>query len=217
MCIDPMCSQQHRGVSTVKKFMIGLTFAVVAMAATTNHALATVVGGRPAHCPRAYCGCATAMKVGLSGSFWNLAANYKVLPRASCAPGMVAARHGHVFVIQACHGNGTVTAWDPNSGGGKTRVHTVSLAGYTIHNPRGGNAYASYGRGKKNNTAHAATPQQAIQVAWWEGWPHRVLDQQQSVTPRRTYRDRSYRGGRSYRVARAHYAPRRHMRRYASR
>lgn len=189
----------------------GLLMFSPALPTIATPAEATVVGGRPAHCPRAFCGCATAMKVGLSGSFWNLAANYKVLPRASCAPGMVAARRGHVFVIQSCNGNGTVTAWDPNSGGGKTRVHTRSLAGYTIHNPRGGNMYA---RGHSGKLAYHKA---ATQVAWWQGWPHRVLDQEHSATPRRSYRGRSYRGHRSYRVARVHHAPRQRYQRLARR
>jgi hypothetical protein len=147
---------------------------------------ATVIGGRPSGCPARYCGCATARKVGLSGSFWNLAANYKVLPRTSCAPGMVAARPGHVFVIQSCHGNGTVTAWDPNSGGGKTRIHTRSLAGYSVHNPSGGNAYARHGK-----TRREYARAQSYQVAWWQGWPHRALDQQRAK-PRKQYRQRTY-------------------------
>lgn len=117
---------------------------------------AVIVGGRPAGCPARYCGCAAARHVGLSGAKWNLAANWLTLPRASCAPGMAAARRGHVFIIKACHGNGTVTAYDPNSGGGKTRIHTRSLAGYTVVNPRGGGGgYAAY--------------------AWWKPEPHHAV------------------------------------------
>lgn len=186
----------------VKKIIIGLAvligclFAVPVTMPTFGEAQATVIGGRPSGCPARYCGCATARKVGLSGSFWNLAANYKVLPRASCAPGMVAARRGHVFVIQSCNGNGTVTAWDPNSGGGKTRIHTRSLAGYTVHNPHGGNALARYGRSTK--VARASAPQQ---FAWWQPWPHRVLDQQ-DVTSRRTYRGKRHYRSQQYYSAR---------------
>jgi hypothetical protein len=184
-----------------------LTLAALAIASPStviSTAEATVIGGRPAGCPARYCGCATARKVGLSGSFWNLAANYKVLPRASCAPGMVAARSGHVFVIQACHGNGTVTAYDPNSGGGKTRIHTRSLAGYTIHNPHGGNAYARTGRGQ-TIAARNLRAQERMQVAWWQGWPHRVLDQQPQYRGRKQYRQRTYQA-RRYAQPRTRYA-----------
>lgn len=148
----------------MKRLLLGMTFifGVAFFAAPTmivTSSEASVIGGRPAGCPARYCGCAVAGKVGLRGAKWNtnLAANYvRNLPRASCAPGMVAARSGHVFVIQACHGNGSVTAWDPNSGGGKTRIHTRSLAGYTVVNPRGGS--------------------RSTMVAWWEPFPSRALD-----------------------------------------
>lgn len=135
---------------------------------------ATIVGSRPAGCPARYCGCATARKVGLRGAKWNLAANYLTLPRASCAPGMVAARRGHVFVIQVCHGNGTVTAWDPNSGGGKTRIHKRSLRGYTVVNPHG----VAVAKPKASSKS---------KVAWWKPWPHHSLGNQ-TVTPRRSHR-----------------------------
>jgi hypothetical protein len=50
---------------------------------------------------------------------------------------MVAARRGHVFYINSYNGDGTALAYDPNSGGGKTRVHQRSLAGYTVVDPHG--------------------------------------------------------------------------------
>ena len=146
----------------LKQFVIATT-AIIAAALFSplpviSHAdAAVIVGGRPAGCPARYCGCASARHVGLSGAKWNLAANWLTLPRASCAPGMAAARRGHVFIIKACHGNGTVTAYDPNSGGGKTRIHTRSLAGYTVVNPRGG--------GGGGYTAYA----------WWKPEPHHAV------------------------------------------
>lgn len=148
-----------------------------------SQADATVIGGRPPGCPARYCGCATARKVGLSGAKWNLAANYLTLPRASCAPGMVAARRGHVFVIQSCNGNGTVTAWDPNSGGGKTRIHTRSLAGYAVVNPRGGGGgYTAF--------------------AWWKGQGQ--LDRKPRYKRTKQYRQHRYAKVRPQ--ARARYA-----------
>lgn len=110
-----------------------------------NFANATVVGGRPAGCPHAYCGCASARYVGLSGAQWNLAANWLRLPRTNPAPGMAAARRGHVFILKSHVSGNRWLAYDPNSGGGKTRIHVRSLAGYTVVNPRGGyaNNYAT--------------------------------------------------------------------------
>ena len=66
-----------------------------------------------------------------------LAANWLRFPAASPAPGMAAARHGHVFIIEQVNGDGTVEAYDPNSGGHQTRIHTVSLSGYRVVNPHG--------------------------------------------------------------------------------
>jgi len=99
----------------------------------------TVVGGRPAGCPRRYCGCGVSLKVfGKIIPELNLASNWlRKFPRTSAAAGMVAARSGHVFYIQSVNGDGTVVAFDPNSGGGFTRLHTVSLRGYRVVDPNG--------------------------------------------------------------------------------
>jgi hypothetical protein len=69
-------------------------------------------------------------------SLW-LAANWLRFPRAAPAPGMVAARRGHVFVIRRVLGGGKVLAYDANSGGHKTRLHVRSLAGFAVVNPNG--------------------------------------------------------------------------------
>jgi|GEM_PF-3732250 len=103
---------------------------------------ARVVGGRPAGCPRAYCGCASARYVGLEGRQWWLAANWLKLPRAAPAPGMAAARRGHVFILKRHVRGNRWLVYDPNSGRGLTRIHVRSLAGYTVVNPRQG-IYAS--------------------------------------------------------------------------
>lgn len=96
------------------------------------------MGRRPSGCPSRFCGCALALKLfGRIVPRLNLASNWKAFPRTAPAPGMVAARSGHVFELLT-HVSGNVwNVWDPNSGGGQTRVHQRSVAGYTIHNPRG--------------------------------------------------------------------------------
>ena len=70
----------------------------------------------------------------------NLAANWaRKFPRTSPAPGMVAARSGHVFVLRAHKGGDVWEVKDGNSGGHKTRIHDRSIRGYTIvdpHSPR---------------------------------------------------------------------------------
>ena len=100
---------------------------------------ATIVP-HPPGCPkRAFCGCGAALEVfgkhvrGL----WE-ARNWFQFPPAAPAPGMVAVRRGHVFVIREVRGNNTVLAYDANSGGGKTRVHLRSLAGFSVRNPHAG-------------------------------------------------------------------------------
>ncbi|MCD9292256.1 hypothetical protein LUI11_02545 [Bradyrhizobium diazoefficiens] len=96
-----------------------------------------VVGGRPAGCPSSFCGCGAALRVfGRMVPELNLAANWLRFPRTSPAPGMVAARRGHVFVLEQHLGGDLWMAYDANSGGHATRMHARSLRGYTVVNPR---------------------------------------------------------------------------------
>ena len=98
-----------------------------------------VVGGRPTGCPRTFCGCGASIRVfGRIVPGLNLAANWLRFPRTSPAPGMVAARRGHVFVLEQHVGGDTWMAYDANSGGHATRIHARSLRGYTVVNPRAG-------------------------------------------------------------------------------
>lgn len=102
---------------------------------------ARIVGGRPAGCPSSFCGCGAALRVfGRIVPELNLASNWLRFPRTSPAPGMVAARRGHVFVLEQHLGGDVWMAYDANSGGRATRIHARSLRGYTIVNPRGGSA-----------------------------------------------------------------------------
>lgn len=97
-----------------------------------------IVGGRPPGCPHRFCGCAASLYVfGEIRKELNLAANWvRKFPRAQAAPGMVAARPGHVFVLMSHVEGNKWMVHDGNSGGGKTRRHVRSIAGYTIVNPR---------------------------------------------------------------------------------
>jgi hypothetical protein len=103
---------------------------------------AHVIGGRPAGCPRQYCGCGTSIKIfGRIRPELNLAANWvRKFPRTAPAPGMVAARLGHAMVLledrgRDRHGRPQWLVYDPNSGKGLTREHVRSLAGFTVVNP----------------------------------------------------------------------------------
>src|SRR5258708_25520522 len=94
------------------------------------------VGGRPAGCPRSFCGCGAAIRVfGRIVPELNLAANWLRFPRTSPAPGMVAARRGHVFVLEQHLGGDMWMAYDANSAGHATRVRARSLRDYPFYNP----------------------------------------------------------------------------------
>lgn len=97
----------------------------------------TVIGSRPAGCPRAYCGCSASLYLfGKIRADLNLAANWlRKFPRAAPAPRMAAARPGHVFVLVEHKGGSNWLVHDGNSGRGLTRLHVRSIAGYTVVNP----------------------------------------------------------------------------------
>ncbi len=91
----------------------------------------------PAGCPaRLFCGCGAAVRVFGKPirSLWAAASWYK-FPRAAPAPGRVAVRRHHVFVLEQHIGGDLWQVYDANSGGGATRIHTRSVAGYTIVDP----------------------------------------------------------------------------------
>lgn len=96
------------------------------------------VVSHPPGCPRRlFCGCGASIEVfGRSIRHLWLASNWLKFPPAQPGPGMVAANRRHVMVIRQMVGPNTALVFDANSGGGKTRVHVRSLAGYSIRNPR---------------------------------------------------------------------------------
>lgn len=99
---------------------------------------AVIVGGRPPGCPHRFCGCEASLYLfGEIRKDLNLASNWiRKFPRTQPAPGMVAARSGHVFVLMSHVDGNQWLVHDGNSGGGKTRRHVRSIAGYVIVNPR---------------------------------------------------------------------------------
>jgi hypothetical protein len=99
---------------------------------------ASVVGGRPAGCPHAFCGCEASLYLfGKIVPALNLAANWiRKFPRAYPAPGMAAARNHHVMVLIRHVSGSDWLVHDGNSGGHKTREHVRSIAGYVIVDPR---------------------------------------------------------------------------------
>lgn len=110
-------------------------FGVARKVYTSHHA---TMLPHPSGCPRrAFCGCGAAVEVfGAPRRALWLAANWLRFPRTSPAPGMVAARAGHVFVLKQQLADGLWLVADYNSGGHQSRLHARSLSGYAIVNPR---------------------------------------------------------------------------------
>lgn len=94
----------------------------------------------PHGCPSySFCGCGASVKVfGHSIRELWLASNWFRFPKADPAPGMVAVRPGHIFVILEVVRRGVVLAWDANSGGHRTRIHLRQLAGFSVRDPHAG-------------------------------------------------------------------------------
>jgi hypothetical protein len=110
---------------------------VFAQAPRSRQTSATIVA-HPEGCPaRLFCGCGAAVRIfGRPIRDLWLAANWFRFPRGAPAPGMVAVRRHHVFVLEAHLGGDTWQVYDANSGGRKTRIHARSITGYSIVNPR---------------------------------------------------------------------------------
>lgn len=119
--------------------------------------------------PRAFCGCGVSLRLlgkAVQRGGLAIAANWGGFPRTSCAPGMAAYRPGHVYAIEQCLPGNKALAYDPNSGGRKTRLHVRPLAGYQIVNPHGaytevngkpGRAYRSHRYAKRYKRTRYAT------------------------------------------------------------
>jgi hypothetical protein len=100
-----------------------------------------VLGGRPAGCPHRFCGCGASLyRFGRIIPSLNLAANwlrFRHVPLAMAQPKMAAARRGHVMILERQLSGNVWLVHDSNSGGGRTRLHARSIAGFTIVDPSG--------------------------------------------------------------------------------
>ena len=104
-----------------------------------------VVGGRPAGCPKLFCGCEASLYLfGRIRPELNLASNWlRIFPRTSPAPRMAAVRSDHVFVLLSHVDGSNWLVHDGNSGNNLTHVHVRSIRGYTVVNPYGRHATPS--------------------------------------------------------------------------
>lgn len=112
--------------------------AILAIALLVSSPAYAEVVGHPPGCPKElFCGCGVSVEIfGRPIRELFLARNWFKFPRAHPAPGMVAVRKHHVMAIRAVDANGNVVVYDPNSGQRKTRIHTRSLKGFVVVNPR---------------------------------------------------------------------------------
>lgn len=129
----------HRVVSRYGAPEPSLTWTATTLVDRARTYVAPQIVAHPSGCPaRLFCGCGAAVRVfGRPVRDLWLAANWLRFPRAAPAPGMVAARRGHVFVLESHLGGSTWLAYDANSGRRQTRIHARSIAGFAIVNPHG--------------------------------------------------------------------------------
>lgn len=128
-----------------------ITLAMIAIIASISFAHAEIVS-HPKGCPkRAFCGCGASVEIfGRPVRDLFLARNWFRFPRTSPAPGTVAVRRHHVFVLKS-HVQGSVwMVYDANSGGRKTRMHQRSISGWAIVNPHTTSAKVA----SRSETAH---------------------------------------------------------------
>lgn len=88
-----------------------------------------IIGGRPAGCPHAYCGCGARKYLGIHDARLNLAWNWTKYYRGSTP---VAVWRHHVAIIERITGPHTAILIDFNSGRGLSRRHERSIAGAKI-------------------------------------------------------------------------------------
>ena len=118
--------------------MLRLILAGALLCALATSAVAEIQP-HPFPCPRvAFCGCGASVKVfGKPVRELYLARNWYRFPRSQPAPGTVAVRRHHVFVLQHHVAGDVWMVYDANSGRRQTRVHHRSIAGWAIVNPHG--------------------------------------------------------------------------------
>jgi hypothetical protein len=98
-----------------------------------------IIGGQPAGCPHAYCGCGLRKYLGIEDVRLNLASAWgRLFRHVSPAPQMVAVRKGggHVMQLVAPLGGMTWLVRDYNSGHHLSRIHARSIAGFYFVDPR---------------------------------------------------------------------------------
>lgn len=125
----------QQGVRKVSRVVFAFIILAVAVLGSIP-AQATVIGGRPAGCPHAYCGCGLRLYLGIADKSLNLAWNWaRKFPRTYARAGAAAVRRGHVMLLQS-HVRGT--RWivrDYNGGRHLSYIHERDVRGYVFVDP----------------------------------------------------------------------------------
>jgi hypothetical protein len=104
---------------------------------------ASIIGGRPAGCPHAFCGCALRKYLGIGDKSLDRAWEWAIkFPRTSAHAGAAAVRRHHVMLIESMTGPLTAIVRDYNGGRHLSYIHERSLRGYVFVDPRGRYALA---------------------------------------------------------------------------
>ena len=127
-------THRHRALtSSVRRHRIRRNVARV----DANGNTVTIIGGRPAGCPHAYCGCGLRKYLGLSDKRLNLAWNWaRLFPRTHARAGAAAVRRHHVMLLVRHVSGSRWIVRDYNSGKSLSRIHERDLRGYIFVDPR---------------------------------------------------------------------------------
>lgn len=128
------CDQ--RGCSDWQAVPVATKHRTVTRATVDASGNTVVLGGRPAGCPRAYCGCGLRKYLGIEDTSLDLAWNWaRKFQRAHAAPGMAVVWRHHVALIEEIVSPSEARLRDYNSGRGLSRIHVRSIAGAVVVNP----------------------------------------------------------------------------------
>lgn len=141
---DSSCFVNSWGNPVVKNLIVAAALTTIFIFALNARAEASprldasgnevqVIGGRPAGCPHAYCGCGLRKFLGLDDKRLNLAWNWaRLFPRTQPRPRAAAVRRHHVMLLISHVQGSHWLVRDYNSGGGLSRIHVRDVRGFVF-------------------------------------------------------------------------------------
>jgi len=122
----------------VRDLVIALLISAILALVLSIAAHSGEIVSHPAGCPRSlFCGCGVSVRVfGHPVPSLFQAKAWKRFRRTTPHAGAVVIFGSyHVAYIEQSYGDGTALLYDPNSGGGATRLHRRSITGLTVVDP----------------------------------------------------------------------------------